>query len=66
MHPDIERIKERLLDAGAMGALMSGSGPTVFGLAEDMESARLVSGNFKSEGERVIVTETFNPAAGTR
>jgi 4-diphosphocytidyl-2-C-methyl-D-erythritol kinase len=37
--PQIGVIKERLLRAGAQGALMSGSGPTVFGLFEDEERA---------------------------
>ena len=32
MHPGIGRLKSRLLDVGATGALMSGSGSTVFGL----------------------------------
>ncbi len=32
MHPDIKSAKELLLYHGAMGALMSGSGSTVFGL----------------------------------
>lgn len=33
-HPDIAEIKQRLLDAGAVYAAMSGSGSTVFGLFE--------------------------------
>lgn len=33
-HPVIARLKKRLLENGAAGALMSGSGPTVFGLFE--------------------------------
>jgi 4-diphosphocytidyl-2-C-methyl-D-erythritol kinase len=32
MYPGLDRLKSRLLDAGAAGALMSGSGSTVFGL----------------------------------
>lgn len=36
----IEEIKERLLAAGACGALMSGSGPTVFGIFADEAGAR--------------------------
>ena len=32
MHPEISRIKDRLLALGAIAALMSGSGPTVFAL----------------------------------
>jgi 4-diphosphocytidyl-2-C-methyl-D-erythritol kinase len=31
-HPEITDIKRRLVKAGALGALMSGSGPTVFGV----------------------------------
>lgn len=31
-HPAVQEIKERLLKEGALAALMSGSGPTVFGL----------------------------------
>ena len=38
--PIIGEIKQRLLAAGARGSLMSGSGPTVFGLFEDETRAR--------------------------
>ena len=38
-HPEIAAIKERLLASGALAALMSGSGPTVFGLFVDAETA---------------------------
>lgn len=60
MHPEIEQIKTRLIRAGALGVLMSGSGPTVFGLAGDLESARAVAGRYKSEGEEVLVTATVD------
>ena len=39
-HPEISALKSLLLDAGANGALMSGSGSAVFGLAESPEHAR--------------------------
>ncbi len=39
-HPEIGMLKERLLAQGAIGALMSGSGPTVFGLFNDIETAK--------------------------
>jgi 4-diphosphocytidyl-2-C-methyl-D-erythritol kinase len=39
-YPIIAEIKERLCSAGAMGALMSGSGPTVFGVFDNEASAR--------------------------
>lgn len=38
-YPIIGEIKERMLENGAMTALMSGSGPTVFGLYDNYEMA---------------------------
>jgi 4-diphosphocytidyl-2-C-methyl-D-erythritol kinase len=38
-HPVIDDIKQHLCDHGAMGAMMSGSGPTVFGIFEDLPQA---------------------------
>ena len=38
--PVIRQIKEKLLMEGALGALMSGSGPTVFGIFSDWGQAR--------------------------
>jgi 4-diphosphocytidyl-2-C-methyl-D-erythritol kinase len=32
MHPEVERLKEQMLAFGADGVLMSGSGPTVYGI----------------------------------
>ena len=40
LHPGIGRIKSALLDAGAVCAVMSGTGPTVFSLFEDGAKAR--------------------------
>lgn len=40
MHPVIDEIKREMMDAGALGAMMSGSGPTVFGLFENRAAAR--------------------------
>jgi 4-diphosphocytidyl-2-C-methyl-D-erythritol kinase len=39
-YPVIREIKEQLLREGAVGALMSGSGPTVFGVFESETDAR--------------------------
>ena len=38
-YPVIKSVKEQLLKQGASGALMSGSGPTVFGLFSDRKKA---------------------------
>lgn len=39
-YPEIGLAKENLLKLGAVGALMSGSGPTVFGLFDSAETAK--------------------------
>lgn len=40
MHPELKNFKQMLLDEGALGALMSGSGPTLFGVFADEKSAQ--------------------------
>ncbi len=40
--PAIGRMKAALLAAGALGAVMSGSGPSVFGMARSLEHARQI------------------------
>ena len=42
VQPEIGRMKAALLSAGALGALMSGSGPTVFGIARSLDHARQI------------------------
>jgi 4-diphosphocytidyl-2-C-methyl-D-erythritol kinase len=62
MHPELAVIKEMLVEAGALGALMSGSGPTVFGLTPELKAARTVAERYqKSGGQQVLVTQTWNP-----
>lgn len=41
LHPEIADIKQFMLDHGALGSLMSGSGPTVFGIYKDKNAAML-------------------------
>lgn len=36
-HPQIEEIKKMMINNGALGSLMSGSGPSVFGIYEDLD-----------------------------
>lgn len=38
-YPQIAQVKQQLLGKGALGALMSGSGATVFGVFDDFEAA---------------------------
>jgi len=45
MHPEVQQLKEGMLKLGADGALMSGSGPTVFGLvSKESKVARIYNG----------------------
>lgn len=39
-NPVIDELKRYLIENGAAGSLMSGSGPTTFGIFEDMETAK--------------------------
>jgi len=39
MHPSLQEIKDQLLLNGATGALMSGSGPTIFGIFDSEDNA---------------------------
>jgi len=48
-YPVITTIKERLLVGGAAGALMSGSGPTVFGVFDDQDLAGKVARTLSTE-----------------
>ncbi len=40
LHPEIVHLREEILKEGAKGALMSGSGPSVFGLYDDLAAAK--------------------------
>jgi 4-diphosphocytidyl-2-C-methyl-D-erythritol kinase len=40
MHPGLNDFKQMLMKEGALGALMSGSGPTLFGIFTDEKSAK--------------------------
>ncbi len=59
--PVIEEIKEQLMAAGARGAMMSGSGPTVFGLFESESEARQAAGELaRREGWFTAAARTLN------
>lgn len=61
-YPVIAEIKEKMLDAGASAAMMSGSGPTVFGLFENEEKALLAREEMRSSGlaRQVYLTTIYN------
>lgn len=53
--PQISKLKEKALKAGALGALMSGSGPSVFALAFSKKEAEKIAAILKSEVNRVTL-----------
>lgn len=58
----ISEYKQLMLQAGAMAAMMSGSGPTVFGLCESEAIAGRVAEKLQQETEAaVFVTSTTGP-----
>ncbi|MBR1860066.1 MAG: 4-(cytidine 5'-diphospho)-2-C-methyl-D-erythritol kinase [Selenomonadaceae bacterium] len=58
-YPAILSYKEKMLEAGAIAAMMSGSGPTVFGIAKTQEDAVKIAESFKNSGTQVFVTKTI-------
>ena len=58
IHPEIAEIKQRLLDAGAVYAAMSGSGSTVFGLfAGSSKNSTSFQSAFENDSERRTNTQ---------
>lgn len=58
-YPVIKDIKHMMIKQGAKGALMSGSGPTVFGIFSDMMSAQRCFENMKKKYKDVFITRTI-------
>ena len=54
--PAVTLWKSRLREHGAVASLMSGSGPTVFGLFESSQQAQEFHGRFKEEAGVFVVT----------
>ncbi len=61
-YPVIAEMKEHMLEHGAAGALMSGSGPTVFGLFDGEEKAEAAYNAMKESGlaRQVYLTSIYN------
>lgn len=58
-YPIIEIIKEEMVKLGALGALMSGSGPTVFGIFDDENKLYSCKERMERKYKKVIVTKTI-------
>lgn len=54
-YPLIRELKEAMLETGAIGSLMSGSGPTVFGIYDTMEKAAEAEKQMRQKYPQVFV-----------
>ena len=61
--PSIQTIKQRLIEAGAQGTLMSGSGSSVFGIFETEEGAIKASASLTNMGS-IFITRSFKEGGG--
>lgn len=64
-YPVIQSIKDQMIRDGAIGALMSGSGPTVFGLFTDQKAAEASYEKFRHSADsqtakQVYLTNFYN------
>lgn len=62
LRPELEDDKKALIDAGALGALLSGSGPTLLALAESRAAAARLAERVATRFDRVVVASS--PAGG--
>ena len=61
-YPVIQRIKDTMINNKALGAMMSGSGPTVFGLYENREDVEYVA---KCVSNKEIEENDYNLSVST-
>lgn len=61
-YPVIEEIKDAMKKAGALNAMMSGSGPTVFGIFDDKKVAKAAKETIKAMGiaKQVYLADVHN------
>lgn len=59
-HPEIKRLKERLLESGASGSLMSGSGSSVFGIfPNEVRAQQALSALTVTEQQRAFLVRSL-------
>jgi homoserine kinase len=68
--PGFDKIKEKALENGALGSGISGSGPTIFALSTEMETARAIGKAIGQEFEKFrlnseVFVSRINPHGAT-
>ena len=61
-YPIIQTIKDRMKELGAINSLMSGSGPTVFGIFDDKQQAQICLNHMREQGSarQAYITDVYN------
>lgn len=61
-YPVIGKIKAAMLECGALNAMMSGSGPTVFGIFDEEEKAKTAAEKLRREDgtRQIFLTTAFS------
>ena len=61
-YPVIRQIKQVMRDFGSLGAMMSGSGPTVFGIFEEETKAKAALDEIRKRelAKQLYITRPYN------
>ena len=59
-NPIIKGIKTKMMNHGAIGTLMSGSGPSVFGIFDDYDKIYDAANGFYAQFKDTFITKTYN------
>lgn len=59
-YPVIHTIEKKMREYGAMGTMMSGSGPTVFGIFKNYKSALNAKKNLKRRNKQVFLVQAYD------
>lgn len=60
MHPEIMEIRSKFMENGAEGTIMSGSGPTVFGIFEEETAAKRAYQNMRQNYPETFLTKSIS------
>ncbi|SDZ66471.1 4-diphosphocytidyl-2-C-methyl-D-erythritol kinase [Evansella caseinilytica] len=64
IHPEVKTIKERMVAFGSDGVVMSGSGPTIFGLTQNQSRAERLYNSLKGFIDQVYVVRLLGNKHG--
>ncbi|AOY75185.1 4-(cytidine 5'-diphospho)-2-C-methyl-D-erythritol kinase [Clostridium formicaceticum] len=63
-HPMIKELKKKMVEYHALGSMMSGSGPTVFGIFKKYEKAKAAYENLKVINKQTYLVQSYSKGYG--